>query len=41
MWPSTPAARYDLTGAGLSPAGTRQLRLTHRNRQFEATFRQR
>src|SRR5215469_4706130 len=26
-----PAARYHLTGAGLSPAGTRQLRLTHRN----------
>src|SRR5215831_18077561 len=29
-----PAARYHLTGAGLSPAGTRQLRLTHRNRKF-------
>ena len=26
-----PAARYYLTGAGFSPAGTRQLRLTHRN----------
>src|SRR5215831_6683066 len=31
---SLPAARYRLTGAGLSPAGTRQLRLTHRNRLF-------
>jgi hypothetical protein len=31
-----PAARYHLTGAGLSPAGTRQLRLTHRNRKFES-----
>ena len=31
-----PAARYYLTGAGLSPAGTRQLRLTHRNRKFES-----
>src|SRR5215475_1107248 len=30
-----PAARYHLTGAGLSPAGTRQLRLTHRNWKFE------
>jgi hypothetical protein len=28
------AARYRLTGAGLSPAGSRQLRLTHRNRKF-------
>jgi hypothetical protein len=26
-----PAARYHLTGAGLSPAGSRQLRVTHRN----------
>jgi hypothetical protein len=26
-----PAARYHLTGADLSPAGSRQLRLTHRN----------
>ena len=26
-----PAVRYRLTGAGLSPAGSRQLRLTHRN----------
>ena len=26
-----PAARYRLTGAGLSPAGSRQLRLTHQN----------
>ena len=25
-----PAARYRLTGAGLSPAGSRQFRLTHR-----------
>jgi hypothetical protein len=24
-------ARYRLTGTGLSPAGSRQLRLTHRN----------
>jgi len=31
-----PAARYHLTGAGLSPAGTRQLRLTHRDRWFES-----
>ena len=31
-----PAARYHLTGAGLSPAGSRQLRLTHRNRWFES-----
>src|SRR5262244_1539364 len=31
-----PAARYHLTGAGLSPAGTRQLRLTHRNWNFES-----
>ena len=31
-----PAARYRLTGAGLSPAGSRQLRLTHRNRKFES-----
>src|SRR5215813_7890844 len=29
-----PAARYRLTGAGLSPTGPRQLRLTHRNRWF-------
>src|SRR6516162_4517941 len=29
-----PAARYRLTGAGLSPAGSRQLHLTHRNRKF-------
>jgi hypothetical protein len=28
--------RYRLTGAGLSPAGSRQLRLTHRNRKFES-----
>jgi len=28
--------RYRLTGAGLSPAGSRQLRLTHRNRRFES-----
>ena len=32
-----PAARYHLTGAGLSSAGTRQLRLTHRNRRFESS----
>src|ERR1700730_17941725 len=31
-----PAARYHLTGADLSPAETRQLRLTHRNRKFES-----
>ena len=31
-----PAVRYRLTGAGLSPAGSRQLRLTHRNRKFES-----
>src|SRR5262249_50256750 len=31
---STAIERYHLTGAGLSPAGTRQLRLTHRNRKF-------
>ena len=36
-----PAARYRLTGAGLSPAGSRQLRLTHRNRKFESTPLQR
>src|ERR1700720_2997097 len=36
-----PAARYHLTGAGLSPAGTRQLRLTHRNRKFESISLQR
>src|SRR6202048_4223125 len=35
-----PAVRYRLTGAGLSPAGSRQLRLTHRNRKFESTFLQ-
>src|SRR5215813_7459845 len=29
-----PAARYRLTGAGLSPTRPRQLRLTHRNRWF-------
>src|SRR3954452_3061321 len=29
---SLPAVRYRLTGAGLSPAGSRQFRLTHRNR---------
>ena len=32
-----PAARYHLTGAGLSPAGTRQLHLTHRNWKFESS----
>src|ERR1700730_6671471 len=31
-----PAARYHLTGADLSPAETRQLRLTHRNRKLES-----
>src|SRR6516164_5485068 len=31
-----PAARYRLTGAGLSPAGSRQLRLTHRNVKVES-----
>src|ERR1700730_2689640 len=31
-----PAVRYRLTGAGLSPAGSRQLRLTHRNWKFES-----
>ena len=36
-----PAVRYRLTGAGLSPAGSRQLRLTHRNRKFESTSLQR
>src|SRR5215472_1895400 len=36
---SLPGARYHLTGAGLSPAGTRQLRLTHRNRKFESNSR--
>ena len=36
-----PAARYHLTGAGLSPAGTRQLRLTHRNWKFESISLQR
>ena len=30
------AACYRPTGAGLSPAGSRQLRLTHRNRKFES-----
>src|SRR5271156_1595958 len=34
---SLPAALYRLTGSGLSPAGSRQLRLTHRNRKFEST----
>ena len=38
---SLPAARYRLTGAGLSPAGSRQLRLTHRNRKFESSSLQR
>ena len=33
--------RYRLTGAGLSPAGSRQLRLTHRNRKFESISLQR
>src|SRR6478735_7244025 len=32
-------ARYHLTGADLSPAGTRQLRLTHRNRSSCGAFR--
>ena len=36
-----PAVRYHLTEAGLSPAGTRQLRLTHRNRKFESISLQR
>src|ERR1700726_1724786 len=36
MWPSTPAEPSPLTGADLSPAETRQLRLTHRNRRFES-----
>jgi hypothetical protein len=36
-----PAVRYHLTGAGLSPAGTRQLRLTHRNWKFESISLQR
>src|ERR1700720_63858 len=36
-----PAARYHLTGADLSPAETRQLRLTHRNRKFESISLQR
>src|ERR1700730_880542 len=36
-----PAVRYRLTGAGLSPAGSLQLRLTHRNRKFESGFLQR
>src|SRR5215469_4722431 len=36
-----PAARYHLTGAGLSPAGPRRLRLTHRNWKFESTSLQR
>jgi hypothetical protein len=31
-----PAARYRLTGTGLSPAGSRQFSLTHRNRRFES-----
>jgi hypothetical protein len=31
-----PAARYHLTGADLSSAGTRQLRLTHRNSNLAA-----
>jgi hypothetical protein len=33
--------RYHLTGADLSPAETRQLRLTHRNRKFESISLQR
>src|SRR3984893_3975889 len=36
-----PAARYHLTGSDLSPAETRQLRLTHRNRKFESISLQR
>src|SRR6202022_2673488 len=36
-----PAARYHLTGADLSPAETRQLRLTPRNRKFESISLQR
>src|ERR1700738_2086366 len=36
-----PAVRYRLTGAGLSPAGSRQLRLTHRYQKFESTSLQR
>jgi hypothetical protein len=36
-----PAARYHLTGADLSPAETRQLRLTHRNRKFDSISIQR
>jgi hypothetical protein len=33
-----PAVRYRLTGAGLSPAGSRQLRLTHRKLAFIAVM---
>src|ERR1700737_3004187 len=36
-----PAAASPLTGADLSPAETRQLRLTHRNRKFESISLQR
>src|SRR3984893_17542255 len=36
-----PAARYHLTGADLSPAETRQLRLLARNRKFESISLQR
>jgi tetratricopeptide (TPR) repeat protein len=33
-----PAVRYRLTGPGLPPAGSRQLRLTHRNRKLGASI---
>ena len=39
--PENGAARYRLTGTGLSPAGSRQLRLTHRNWKFESSSLQR
>ena len=42
--PSPTTAQHSLpglTGAGLSPAGSRQLRLTHRNPKFESSSLQR
>ena len=38
---SLPGGALPPTGAGLSPAGSRQLRLTHRNRKFESISLQR
>jgi len=38
---SLPGGALPPSGAGLSPAGSRQLRLTHRNRKFESSSLQR